>query len=560
MPWGYVAAYYYAKSKKRQAQQKSVQARRNAAASGQQSFLDLLNASKTTNLSDKDAELLVSNDTVQHGTESDNYLGPPFGTSDDYIEVLIYDTQNNFLESGVVEPTDYFFDEEEGGIKIKTGTVLRKMGYDIGRFKVLYNFLRKVAGSYETVVTDTNGNVISGEIDENEIGSSLFLKENKYNIHEISDSRTELRLITQNIKDEGYLRRFYKLGSKETKFQADETPMSNIEFVGTAEEKSTSKEIKFISTTGMSEGRFDQSMRGGKIIIPNFFVIAKNDNAIPKSGEDLGYLDYEVVNGTELRSSFRMVGIETGTELRNENNQFGDRYLGTHHQFFEGLSYDDIIINPLTGEQITSDFVPGTLREGSNTTEAYELGLSLVHTDLASQGAQIGDFSSRIYNVYHMASAEIFNYFKASKQGGVVIFDFESNSVFESDSAVEYTWEVFGWDRDGGSNSRKYELNRKFGTDGTDLQGNIKIFGGSEIGDNRYADEATSGAGMVAKKTVSPNDFDRTAYAENSRPGCRLRVGCYSKDTHIGVQLTVKDNTRNVSRTTALPAFIWVVS
>ena len=102
MPWGYVAAYYYAKSKKRQAQQKSIQARRNAAASAQQSFLDLLNASKTTNLSDKDAELLVSNDTVQHGTESDNYLGPPFGTSDDYIEVLIYDNQNNFIKKTTI--------------------------------------------------------------------------------------------------------------------------------------------------------------------------------------------------------------------------------------------------------------------------------------------------------------------------------------------------------------------------------------------------------------------------------------------------------------------------
>ena len=73
MPWGYVAAYYYAKSKKRQAQQKSLQARRNAAANAQQSFLDLLNASKTTNLSDKDAGLLVSNDVVEFGSEQDNY-------------------------------------------------------------------------------------------------------------------------------------------------------------------------------------------------------------------------------------------------------------------------------------------------------------------------------------------------------------------------------------------------------------------------------------------------------------------------------------------------------
>ena len=75
------------------------------------------------------------------------------------------------------------------------------MGYDRGRFNVLYNFLRKMAGSPQTLVTDVDGQVYNGEVNENEIGNSLFIKEDKYNVHEISDSRTELRLITQNIKD-----------------------------------------------------------------------------------------------------------------------------------------------------------------------------------------------------------------------------------------------------------------------------------------------------------------------------------------------------------------------
>ena len=73
--------------------------------------------------------------------------------------------------------------------------------------------------------------------------------------------------------------------------------------------------------------------------------------------------------------------------------------------------------------------------------------------------------------------------------------------------------------------------------------------------DGRYAAESTDGAGMVATKTVSPTDaaFDRSTYADGTRPGCRLRFSCYSGKTHVGVQLKIKDNSRNQSRTTALP-------
>ena len=265
------AAYKYNKSQKRKAKQ----AAKKAENKRQQAFLDLLNSSNTTNLSESDAEVLTSNEKIEYGSDKDAYLGPPFGTSDDYIEILIHDTQNNLLETGVVDNTDYIYDEEEGGIRIKTGTILRKMGYDRGRFNVLYNFLRKMAGSPQTLVTDVDGQVYNGEVNENEIGNSLFIKEDKYNVHEISDSRTELRLITQNIRDEDYLRRFYKLGSKQTKYQADETPISNIEFVGTAEEKETSKQIRFIPVTGMNEGRFMESMKGGMLTIPIFLLQEK---------------------------------------------------------------------------------------------------------------------------------------------------------------------------------------------------------------------------------------------------------------------------------------------
>ena len=553
MPWGYVAGYYlYGKSKKRQQKPAPLNA-------SQQSILDFLNASKTTTLSDKDTSLLVSTDTIQYGSEQDNYLGPPFGTSDDYVEVLIYDTQDNFLESGVVDESDYFYDEEEEGIKIKTGTVLRKMGYDRGRFKVLYNFLRKMAGSYETLVTDTEGKVYTGEVDESEINKSLFIKENKYPIHEISDSRTELRLISKNIRDEEYLRNFYKLGAKETKYQADETPISNVEFAGTAEDKSTSKEIKFISTTGMSEGRFDQSMRGGKIIIPNFFVISKKTSQIPAA--DSNFKDTsERFDGSEMRCSFRTVGVQNGSRRKNSKNMDGDLQHSIYHQYFEGLSINDVIVHPVTGEPITNEYGKNNTK---NSKEAYDLGINLVHLHgsaerLVDDKSDSG-VSSRISNIFEVQEWA-FERMWVNKAGGIVTFDLESTSVFETDSTVEYEWTIFGWDFDGPNWYQSQRLSRKIAPDGSELTSNadIKI---EAPPDGRYAAESTDGAGMVATKTVSPTDaaFDRSTYADGTRPGCRLRFSCYSGKTHVGVQLKIKDNSRNQSRTTALPDiyFVW---
>ena len=552
MPWGYVAAYYlYNQSKKRQQKTQLNEA--------QQSLLDFLNNSKTTNLSEKDSQLLVSNDTIQHGTESDNYLGPPFGnSSDDYIEVLIYDTQDNLLESGVVESTDYFYDEEEGGIKIKTGTVLRKMGYDRGRFKVLYNFLRKVAGSYETIVTDTSGNVVNGDIDESEINKSLFIKENKYIVHQISDTRRELRLVTQNIRDENYLRRFYKLSSKETKYQADETPISNIEFAGTAEDKSTSKEIKFVGVSGMgNEGTFDQSMKGGKIIIPNFFVIGKLPSRVPAVNDDFSN-DFEIINGTEMVCSFRTVGVQNGTRQKNSLNEDGKLDHGVYHQYFEGLGINDIIVNPMTGEPITLEYGTGHTK---NAGEAFNLGINLVHLHgnaerLVSDKSNTG-FSSQIQNIFEVQET-FFPRMHVAKAGDRVTIDLESTSIFETDSTVEYEWTIFGWDYDGPNWYQSQKLSRKFAPDGTPISSNADIFIESVPGDSRYAEEATDGAGMVAKKIISPNDVDRAGYAEGTRPGCRLRFSCFSGKTHVGVQLKIKDNSRNQSRSTALPDIYYV--
>ena len=65
-----------------------------------------------TTLNKKDRELLISNETIDYEAPEYSYLGGSFGTnSKDYVEVLIYDTNYNFLESGIVDESDYYYDE-----------------------------------------------------------------------------------------------------------------------------------------------------------------------------------------------------------------------------------------------------------------------------------------------------------------------------------------------------------------------------------------------------------------------------------------------------------------
>tara|TARA_R100000030_G_scaffold24100_1_gene17441 strand:- start:3932 stop:4699 length:768 start_codon:yes stop_codon:yes gene_type:complete len=169
-------------------------------------------------LNEKDLQILQTGKNIDFNSPSYSYIDGEFGTNPtDYIEILIHDEEENFLESAVVEESDY--EILDTGVELKTGTILRKFGYDRGRYVVKYNFFRKVAGSFENLLVDENEIPFDGDfsIDEqtgkitDENGRELFIKENKYLIHEISPSRTELRLVTQNIRSRQYVSDFFNL-------------------------------------------------------------------------------------------------------------------------------------------------------------------------------------------------------------------------------------------------------------------------------------------------------------------------------------------------------------
>jgi hypothetical protein len=187
-------------------------------------------------LNQKDSGILKTGKDIDFLSPEYAYFNGEFGNDqNDYVEVLIYDEQENFLESGVVDEDDYVI--ENSSVKLKTGNILRKVGYDRGRYVVKYNFLRKVAGSYENLLVDKNDIRYEGEFILNDDGTivdsdgeELFVKENKYVIQEISPSRKEIRLMTQNIRNKKYLSDFFNLQRNKKLISSEKLELGPVEF------------------------------------------------------------------------------------------------------------------------------------------------------------------------------------------------------------------------------------------------------------------------------------------------------------------------------------------
>tara|TARA_R110002051_G_C8608225_1_gene481466 strand:+ start:6 stop:893 length:888 start_codon:yes stop_codon:yes gene_type:complete len=288
-------------------------------------------------------------------------------------------------------------------------------------------------------------------------------------------------------------------------------------------------------------------------MIPNFFVTKKIEMPIATGGDALGLEDYEIFGTNEQRASFRVAELIVGSSKQNNANQYGDRYLGTHHTYFQGMSKDDIIVNPVTGEQMPSD-------EKKDHLGLHNIGLSsdryLEAYDMHNIKTSLGR-NGRIDNIVAIEEP-IFNRLFFNLSSGAVTIDLESNSVFETDSTVTYTWEFFGWDQDRERNWLNqtvawnlFELKRKYKPNGDNNSGDISI--DAVAGNALYATEDSTGNGLRGSLTLDPGDRDVTIYAPDTRPGARIRVTCHSKNCTVGCQLTIKDNTSNRTSVTALP-------
>ena len=478
----------------------------------------------SSRLNEKDREILIGNEPFNYDSVENTYFGGYFGNdSEDYVEVMIYDTNDNLLETSVADSEDYTYDVQKGGMKLKTGTILRKLGYDRGRFKVTYNFLRKLAGSYQTVVTDQSGNIFDGDVDVNEIDKTLFIKEDKYITHQISPSRNEIRLVTQNIRDEKYIRDFYRLAARNKKVRADNSSFSNIEFVGTAEEKSTSTQIRFVPPGGrQASGQFEQSMVGGTISIPNFFLVDRIFPPVIPTADDVGLGTTEVIGSDIFQAAF-FLDEQAGVKEFKKNNsgRFGDTNFAPAFARFKDVS-DGV---DLLGETVTVPLV-GTVTVGSDGV------------DFEGSGKTLNDVRN--------LSDSTFNCVYLKRNDPRPVIDIVSNSFLRADTTTLYTWEVTGFDKDGNNFNRVQPR-----PDGEDEGGDFRIV----TPDETYATRTTKSA-FVATQTINGETGNTDADGNGTREGARLRLELFSRDCHIGIKLTIRDNTARDESTIHLPAII----
>ena len=308
-----------------------------------------------TKLSQKDFELLnTGRIEVDTSNPEYSYLFPNFDASEsgverDYVEAHIFDTSENFIENIIVD-RKLITKDNNNKIIIKTGTLLRRAGYDRGRYIVKYNFLRKLAGDTTPILIDKDGLQFNEPIDtsangtvtiesdgriftKTEVPKELFLKDNKYFLHEISDSRKEVRLVTQQIKNDKYLRDFFNL-QKETKLIGSfGNEKSHLEFIDPTNaannSDANSNTLKFIAPTAEP---FRKNIIGGAIEIPNAFITRfearsqLNDSTLG-GGPDEEFYDSE---DTSIFIPSFLLNLdsdktETGTILANrDDNKFAN--------------------------------------------------------------------------------------------------------------------------------------------------------------------------------------------------------------------------------------------
>ena len=176
-------------------------------------------------LTEKQKQLLDANLNTRIGlkTYEDGLWGSQGNRDFVYFELL--DESNNLIQFENIPSSEFIVNTDNNNIEFYPGNHIRTLGYQSGVFNIRYNFLRKLAGDESPVLLHTlnKNNTKIGDVytninaiyvtedsliyaatEENyklnpTTTEQLAIEELAFQIHEISPSRTELRLSAKKI-------------------------------------------------------------------------------------------------------------------------------------------------------------------------------------------------------------------------------------------------------------------------------------------------------------------------------------------------------------------------
>tara|TARA_R110002096_G_scaffold108848_1_gene238243 strand:+ start:2173 stop:8862 length:6690 start_codon:yes stop_codon:yes gene_type:complete len=321
-------------------------------------------------LTEKQKQLLDANLNTRIGlkTYEDGLWGSQGNRDFVYFELL--DESNNLIQFENIPSSEFIVNTDNNNIEFYPGNHIRTLGYQSGVFNIRYNFLRKLAGDEspvllhtlnknDTKIGDVYTNINAIYVTEDSIvyaateenyklnpttTEQLAIEELAFQIHEISPSRTELRLSAKKINGT-YHDDFIDIQSAVKLREV----VNQISFIGG--EIYDTKDL--ILTTVAGGFLFTPKMVDGTITIPNIFMVNQIDvpvktnlNIVDNGGGDALEMDNlgNVVNASTLRGwdtslhadAVRAINWTDGFHYFNGGTFGGTAHVGYHAHWVEG--------------------------------------------------------------------------------------------------------------------------------------------------------------------------------------------------------------------------------
>ena len=315
----------------------------------------------SSKLNDRDKSLLDGNLFDIVGNKP--YENGKWGTQEkDFVYLEVLDSNGNLIEYTNLPVSQFIVNSSNDNIEFYPGSHIRSLGFESGTFTVRYNFLRKLAGDESAVLlhtldkndtkigdvyTNTNklyitDNGVVYNVTEQEFKDSpttaeqLAVEDLRYQIDEISPSRTEVRLKAKNINS-SYIDEFINIQTK-NKY---ESVISKINFIG-----GNPYESLTLTLTPEENGfLFTQQMVNGTLTLPDVFKVDTIESAV--------------------RSGFNLISNPALENLRLDNNS-NIKFYGDSKEWDPELHEDAVRAEDWTlGYRSNTQFGMGGLWEGT---------------------------------------------------------------------------------------------------------------------------------------------------------------------------------------------------